>query len=236
MENSIFEILYYGLTIAMVILLGSILFARFNPGRNPAHSMALRGIKLIALGTILALIGGVSLDTLSKAGILGDLAYQQIHFSIFYAGFAAILYGFGLSFAIPPSRSGAIKIAAWILYAAAVVLAAANLFNPATYVVAASGGIQHYAQQRIFFLPLFYVLAAGLILWVYSILSKKDLLVRRNQPWLGLFLLFLLAGLLREATIIPSSGMPVVDILVAFGPFMLASVCLFMSARQFKDV
>jgi len=47
----------------------------------------------IALGTLLALMGGASLDTLSKLSLLGDLAYQKVHFSIFYIGFALILYG-----------------------------------------------------------------------------------------------------------------------------------------------
>ena len=46
------------------------------------------------------------------------------------------------------------------------------------------------------------------------------------RPWPRALLL----GMLREATIIPATNQPILDLLLAFGPFTLAAFCLFRAA------
>ncbi len=55
--------------------------------------------------------------------------------------------------------------------------------------------------------------------------------MRTLLAWYAGFTVLLLIGALREATIIPSSGEPLVDLLLAFVPFAAAGICLFLSLR-----
>ena len=84
-----------------------------------------------------------------------------------------------------------------------------------------------YVQEPLFFLPLFVVLAAG----AARLPSWLDAAQRRTaQPWLAAFAAFTLLGSLRESTIMPATDQPIVDLLLAFGPFTLASLCVYRAA------
>jgi Na+-translocating ferredoxin:NAD+ oxidoreductase RNF subunit RnfB len=49
--------------------------------------------------------------------------------------------------------------------------------------------------------------------------------------WLAAFAGLGLIGVLREAQVIPSSGDPLVDVLVAFLPFVACGLCVFDGIR-----
>ncbi len=202
------------------------------------------GMSLVALGTAVSVLVGVSFDILAKNAIIGELLYQQAHFSVFYIGFALVLFGFLAALfsargAILPSdnqhRVNRLQIFLWMLYVLCVAIAAASLFRPATYTIITSSGL-HYVQQPIFFFPLFVSLAMGIVgLSVAAARSTRSRL-RRHLAWLDLFAVLVFIGLLREATLIPTSGIPLVDLLVAFGPFTIASFCLLMSVLPLRGV
>lgn len=50
------------------------------------------------------------------------------------------------------------------------------------------------------------------------------------RPWLAAFAAFVLVGVLREATIIPSTDETLLDLLLAFVPFTVAVLCLYRAA------
>ena len=127
------------------------------------------------------------------------------------------------------------RIFLWAAYVLSVAVAAAYLFNPATYTITTSGSGQHYAQQRVFFLPLFLTLVAGVVGLSTAAVRSRAAPLGRHLVWLDLFAGLLFIGLLREATLIPSSGVPLVDLLVAFGPFTAGGFCLLVSVRSIRD-
>ena len=117
------------------------------------------GLGWAGLGTLVALVAGVGLDLLSP--LTGDLLYQQLHFTIFYLGFALVLHGLE-TLAWPADASPSSRRLRWLgraAFAVAVAVAALFLFNPASYTV--SG--HHVAQQTVFYLPLVVVLLLGAI-------------------------------------------------------------------------
>ena len=97
MQTTIFDLTYYALAGIMTLTLGYTVFLGLKIRRQPAgdagqneRKQAL-GVSLTALGAAISVLGGVGFDVLSKNGAIGDLLYQQVHFSIFYAGFALVL-------------------------------------------------------------------------------------------------------------------------------------------------
>jgi hypothetical protein len=106
------------------------------------------------------------------------------------------------------------------------LFAARVLVDPASYTT--SHG--RVAQQTVFYLPLVVVLVIGLVLMLaLAAQDAGDRALRRARLWFGGFSGLALVGVLREATVIPSSGEPLVDLLVAFGPLVLAGFCLGLS-------
>ncbi len=240
MATTIFDLTYYLLAIIITLLLAYSFFLGLRirqavTGRS-GRSRAL-GMSLVALGTAISVLVGVSFDILAKNAILSELVYQQAHFSVFYVGFALVLFGFlAALFAareeVLPSGSqrgvNRLQIFLWMLYILCVVVAAVSLFNPASYTVITSSGL-HYVQRPIFFLPLFATLAVGIVGLSFAAARSRDPRLRRHLAWLDVFAVFAFIGLLREATLIPASGIPLVDLLVAYGPFTIASFCLLVS-------
>ncbi len=247
MATTIFDLTYYALAIIITLLLAYSFFLglrirRAVTGRN-GRSRAL-GMSLVALGTAISVLVGVSFDILAKSAIISELLYQQAHFSVFYIGFALVLFGFlaalfaarGEGLPSGSQRSAnRLQIFLWILYILCVAVAAVSLLNPASYTVITSSGL-HYAQQPIFFLPLFVSLAMGIVGLSIVAARLRSSSLRGHLAWLDLFAMLVFVGLLREATLIPSSGIPLVDLLVAFGPFTIASFCLLMSLLRLRRV
>ena len=98
--NSVYDALYYALTVASTLLLVYAIYVGFKKRHNlsnPTNKNHALGIALAALGFAITISGGVSLDILTKRGIISDLFFQQSHFSILYIGLAMILFGIDAS-------------------------------------------------------------------------------------------------------------------------------------------
>jgi hypothetical protein len=220
---NIFDLTYYGLAVVMIGLLGCTAVAGFALRlrlASPLDRDEALGVSLAALGALLTLVAGVIFTEISRAGLINDLLYQQAHFSIFYVGFALILYGVIAIW-------GRWRIVLWAGFVAAIVIASASLFNPGSYTFTESGGHANAVQQVVFYLPLFYVNVAGLLILPFSAARS-----RQHPLWFALFSAAILVGVLRESTIIPTLGDPELDLLVAFGPFVLGCFCLLMTIRS----
>jgi hypothetical protein len=98
--------------------------------------------------------------------------------------------------------------------------------RPASYTVSRG----RVAQQAIFYLPLVVVLVIGLELpLALAAREAGDRALRGARLWFAGFSGLALVGVPPEVTVIPSSGEPLVDLLVAFGPLVLAGFCLGLS-------
>jgi len=225
MLTTIFDVVYYGLSALMLGVLCYTAVAGFALRRalvSPPQRHAAVGVSLVALGALLTLVAGVGFLELARAALIGDLLYQQAHFALFYVGFGMILSG-----VLAPG--GRWRIPLWVGFAAAIVIAAAFLFNPSSYTFTQSGGHVNAVQQAVFYLPLLYVTAAGALS-----LPWRAMRSRPQAIWLALFCAAILVGLLREAAIIPALGDPLLDLLAAFVPFTLGSVCLLIAVRSLR--
>jgi hypothetical protein len=221
---SIFDLTYYGLSVVMLGTLGYTVIAGIT--LRPALSGQRErteavGVSLAALGALLTLVSGVVLTDLDRAGVFNDVAYQQAHFSLFYVGFAMILYG-----VIVTARRWPLLL--WLGFAATILIAAAFLFNPASYTYTQSGTRIRAAQQVVFYLPLFYVTAVGVLLLPLQA-ARAHLL---HPVWFALVCAAILVGMLRESTLIPTLGNPELDVLAAFVPFVVGTMCLLMTVRS----
>jgi hypothetical protein len=167
--------------------------------------------------------------------VTGDLIYQQVHFSIFYLGFALVLFGVdqvasSRQTLMPVRAWAAARAGVWIAYAGAVGFSLWLLASAGAAATAQQRAMNHVPQQPIFFLPVLLALSISTIVlaWLASAPGAAHG-TRGLQAWLSGVTGLVLVGCLREATIIPSSGEPLVDLLVAFGPFAAAGVCLYLS-------
>ena len=98
--NTAYNAVYYSLSAASLLLLIYTVFLGFKKRRkiaNPTHSNQALGMSLTALGFAVIIFSGVFLDTLTKNGVISDLLFQQLHFSIFYVGVALMLFGIDAS-------------------------------------------------------------------------------------------------------------------------------------------
>jgi hypothetical protein len=220
---SLFDLSYYGLSMVMLGMLGYTAVAGF--ALRPALSRLRErteavGVSLAALGALLTLVSGVVSTDLDRAGLLNDLVYQQAHFSLFYVGFALILFG-----VIATAHRWPLLL--WLGFAVTCVIAAIFLFDPGSYTYTQSGTRINAVQQVVFYLPLFYVTAAGVLL-----LSLRATRAHLHPVWFAIFCAAILVGLLRESTLIPTLGDPELDLLAAFVPFVAGTVCLFLTVRS----
>ncbi len=230
--------LYYSLSAATITLLFCAIFMllrRRAKAIDRTNRNQTIGICLAALGFVLIILFGVILDTLTKSGFISDLLFQQIHFPIFYLGGALILFGIDSSIVtVQQSKlftkkhtANQLRTFQWGIF---VLTIAVSIFYLLTLSVGSTG---HVAQQPILFLPIIFVILVGMIeLPIMSFMSKGFL--RKHFVWFSLTIFLIFIGALREATIIPSTGEPWIDLLVAFGPFTVASFCLLMAARSLK--
>jgi hypothetical protein len=181
-------------------------------------------VSLVALGALLTLVAGVGFLELERAVLIDSLLYQQAHFALFYVAFGLILSG-----VLATGRQWPIqwRILWWTGFAMTIAIAAVVLFDPTTYTFTQSGGRVNAVQQAVFYLPLVFVTAAGVLG-----LPTRAMRTRPQSIWVALCCGAVLVGLLREATIIPALGDPLLDLLAAFVPFTLGSVCLLIAVRS----
>ncbi len=238
METVIFDATYRTLSGIMALILlataGWALLRRRRSTDAATRAVAL-GVAVTALGVELALVVGVGLDAIRAS--TGDLFYQQAHFAVFYIAFGLILTAVdavagaarGATLSRGPSRGWlAARLAAWGAFVLSVTVAGAFLVQAGALPGATGGRVP---QQAVFYLPVFVVLGlAALVLGGVALTGRGPL--RAVCAWFAAFAALIFLGMLREATILPSSGEPLVDLLVAFGPFTAASMCLFLGGRS----
>jgi hypothetical protein len=232
-ETIAFELIYYGLATGLAVVLlttavKGMRLRRLLPDRTSRASAL--GVALAAIGVETTLVAGVTLDALRP--VTGDLLYQQVHFSIFYLGFALVLSGVDQVASSQPTLTpvrawAAARAGIWIAYAGAVGFSVWLLANAGAAATAQQRALHHVPQQPAFFLPLLLVLAVSTVVLAWLATTRGAARETRGLvAWLSAFTGLVLIGCMREATIIPSSGEPLVDLLVAFGPFAAAGVCL----------
>jgi hypothetical protein len=233
MYNVAFDALYWSLGGVMLVaflatIARSVADLRARRGSRSVASATL----LVAIGALLALVAGFSLNALRP--ITGDLVYQQVHFIAFYVAFGLVLWGFdrvGMT-GDPASTAGRVlRGTVWGAFGLGTAIAIAALLDPAGYRIVSSGDVR-YVQEPLFFLPLFVALGVG-VAWLPGWLSVH---ARGSaRPWLAALSGFMLLGMLREATIVPSTDQPIVDLLLAFGPFTVAALCLYRAASATSE-
>jgi hypothetical protein len=231
MYDTVFEILYWSLGgIMLVAFIAAIARSAAGLRRPSADRLQAEGILAIGIGASVTLVAGFSLNALRS--VTGDLFYQQVHFALFYVAFGMILWGFDRvgMFGDHASRPGrAARTMVWAAFALATGLAVVGLLTPDSYRIV-SGGEERYVQQPLFFLPLFVVLAAGaarLRIWLDP--DERGMM----RSWLAALAACMLLGMVRESNILPATNQPIVDLLLAFGPFTLAALCLLRAALVF---
>ena len=228
MYETVFDFLYWSLGgIMLVAFIAAIARSVAGLRRPSADRLQGEGILAIGIGASLTLVVGFSLNALRS--VTGDLFYQQVHFALFYVAFGLILWGFDRvgMFGDHSSRPRlAARAIVWAAFAVATGLAVVGLLTPDSYRIV-SGGDDRYVQQPLFFLPLFVVLAAGAARLPIWLDTAQRATVR---PWLAALAACMLVGMLRESNILPATNQPILDLLLAFGPFTLAALCLYRAA------
>jgi hypothetical protein len=227
--NTIYDATYYLLAGILLVTLAATAFVGRKAGRASSdHGLARagRGVGWAASGLVIVLVTGVVAAFVSP--VTGDLVGHQLRFTLFYVGFALVLGGME-RLAWPLGSGSPTYRWRWLGRAAlgaSIVFAATFLLDHASY-TASRGRV---AQQTVFYLPLVVVLLIGLVLpLVLAAREPGDRALRRARLWFGAFSGLALVGVLREATVIPTSGEPLVDLLVAFGPLVMAGFCLALS-------
>ena len=224
-----FDTIYLGLNVAMVIaLIAAIVFGGVRRMRSRAvASRALgSGVILLAVGTAVALGGGL----LADAALKSTPWFQQVRFGLYYLGFAGIVWGTVVilrACVATPSRSWITRVLV-IAYAAAVVIGAGFVGIPATFVLNQYG---EQVQLVVYWLPLLVATAVGCIALLAAAAISTTLLTARLRL-IAVFEGLLFVGLLRESLILPDLGDPLLNLLVSFVPFVIGAVLLAVSVLR----
>jgi hypothetical protein len=214
----VFDAVYYGFGLALAVaVLATALTALWLRDRS-AEAL---GIAAASSGLGLALVSGFALNAVRVT--TGDLVYQQVHFAGFYVAFGLVLLGADL--VIGAARR--VRVFGWLSFASTVLIAGWFLLHAGDYAVA-TGGSLHVPQQIVYFLPLYFVLGAAMSASI--VLAAIDPRRRITLALLAGFAALILVGMLRESNVISSSGVPLLDLIIAFGPFTAGAVALWLAA------
>lgn len=226
-----FDAIYAILCVAMLLALADATFMGF---RRRVRSSDRRfrqqtlGIASIAIGTALALLGGLVAD----AFLMDSPLFQQFRFGAYDVGFALIVAGLDRILRASPAADALAnwsRAVVWLAFLGTLSVSVFFLANPRTFVMN-QYGLQ--IQLTIYWLPLLTatLLGAVLLLLVASRVSERR--AREHLMWIGAFAALLFVGLLRESLIMPGLGSPLANLLVAFVPFVAGSLCLCAAVRN----
>lgn len=216
-----FDTIYLGLNIAMLVGLAlAVAFGIIWQRRaKPPQGLGLAVVLLVA-GTVVALAGGLIAD----AALKSSPWFQQVRFGAYYLGFAAIVIGtIGLMRSTgDPLRARRLSRALAIAFLAAVVVGGIFVTVPATFVL---NQYHEQIQLAVYWVPMLVASAGGaaVLLAVAPTVAAR---VRFRVVWVAAFEALLFIGLLREAEIVPDLGDPLINLLVAFVPFVVGAACL----------
>jgi uncharacterized membrane protein YidH (DUF202 family) len=240
MYNTIYDATYAGLSavMALVLLATVVRGARQRAtATDPSRRTQATAIMVAAVGVLASLVAGVGLQAIRST--TGDLLYQQVHFAVFYVGFGLVLVGSDRVVSddrtadpspVSPDGWRRWRWTLWGIWAAATAVGVAKL---ATAGVGAPQADRRVPQEPIYFLPVLVALVIVTVVMLALAGRTSDRGWRRQVViWFGLFGGLLFIGFLREATIVPSTNEPIVDLLLAFGPFAAATLCLYQGLRS----
>ncbi len=226
-----FDTIYYALTALLLLSLGYAALAGYKLYNSSPSSLKrrARGITLAALGTGLALLGGLFADAFLKSSTW----FQQVRFALYYAGFALVTFGLdatavaGQQTVAHPLRLS--RFILWALFLAPLALSVFYLLNPNTFVLN-QAGVQ--VQLTVYWIPMLATTCAGAILLFFLAFGVDARGRREYLVWIGAFAALIFIGLLRESLILPDLGNPLTNLLAAFVPFALAGICLCLGVRN----
>ena len=240
------DLIYYGLLAVMLfvfiytIFIGIKLRKRLNDYLPRKRAL---GIILFVGGATIILLGGIFLLLINRARIITDLQYQIIQYSIFYIASGSMLYGTDSVAVVARNPSPKdelswkrLRISIGILFIISIVIAGFFLYNPGASTITQVGSRTVYAQQQVFYLPLFYVLAVSFIGTSVLAWKANNIKIRNHLTWYALASLFVAIGLLRESKTIPSSGNQIIDNLMVFMPLTIGAFCLFIDAKIIRSI
>ncbi len=232
-----FDLIYYTLSILILLFLGlavTLSVGVTHKTQTPASAKAALGIRVAAVGTVIALVGGLLADALLK----NSTFFQQARFAGYYIGFALITWGLSRvgrqaqeTQALPKlmanrTMTGTIP---WALFLVTLAAALFYLLNPATFVRNPSGS---QIQLVVYWIPMLTTSAVEAMVLIGLALAIKVSDWRAFLLWSGSFSALVFIGLLRESLILPDLGDPLSNLLAAFGPFAIGSLCLFLAAGR----
>jgi hypothetical protein len=233
-----FDVTYHALAVGILLALGYSIYSSLKLRHNSSllifRQRAL-GIIWIALGTAIALLGGLFADSFLK----NSAYFQQVRFALYDAGFTLVTGGFmtvvaasQAAYALPKylSNSKQVRSLVWFLFLGALVVSAFNLVDPNTFILNQYG---FQTQRAVYFYPMLITTLVGSALLFLVAFVIQERAARPPLFWLGVYAALVFVGLLRESLIIPDLGNPLTNLLVAFVPFFMGSLCLSFAAARF---
>jgi hypothetical protein len=219
-----FDAIYYALN---ALLLASLVVAvvlgvvRARRSDAPADRSIGIGVRLIAGGTIVALVGGLLADALLRDSPL----FQQARFALYYVGFGMLLLG---TVHLLRSRASArwLPRSLLVISVVALLVGATFLAVPSTFVM---NQFHEQVQLVVYWLPM--LVASGPSAIALALSSVGDHGIGPRQFRLvAAFEVLLFLGLLREAEILPDLGDPLLNLCVSFVPFVFGGVLLVVAS------
>lgn len=232
-----FDTIYYTLAILIFLALSYSAMAGLRLRARVTKPLIKRralGVASAAVGTVIALLGGLFADAFLKSSIY----FQQARFISYYAGFTLITAGLvsttaavQVSYPLPKvlSQSKVLSLIIWFLFLGTLAISVFYLVDPQTFIYNPSG---HQVQRVIYWIPMLAVTFAGTVLLFLLAFEIKDSSQREYLFWMGAFAALLFVGLLRESLILPDLGDPLANLLIAFIPFTIGSLCLGFGSRK----
>jgi hypothetical protein len=234
--NRYFDQIYFTLSFVILVALAYSTFAGLKLRKLESNLLLKRcalGISFIAIGTAITLLAGLLADLFLKRSTL----FQQARFALFYIGFALNTLGLEtvaeptqarsqLPSYLKPTRVTSSLI--WVLFLATLAISGFYLVNPNTFIINQYG---YQIQLQIYWLPMLTISVIGAIFLFLLAIMVKHNSERGHLLWIGAYFAMIFIGLLRESLILPSLGDPLSDMLVAYVPFTLGSICLGIGAR-----
>ena len=220
-----FDDIYLALNIAMLVGLALAVLFGLIGGRTADPSRRLwPAVSLIAIGTVVALAGGLIAD----AALKSSPWFQQVRFGAYYLGFAAIMIGtiVVIGAAGDSRRARRVGRALAVVFVVSVIIGGVFVLVLATFVL---NRYHEQIQLAVYWLPMLVAGAGGAVALI-AVAPVVRAGTRFRVVLVAVFEALLFIGLLREAEIIPDLGDPLTNLLVAFLPFVVGAVCLAIAA------
>jgi hypothetical protein len=216
-----FDAIYLGLNIGLLAGLAlAVVFGAITWRTRTVLRTLGAGVALIAIGTAVALAGGLIAD----AALRSSPWFQQVRFGTYYLGFTAVVAGTILAMrgTTDSPRVRRIGHALAIVFLTAVGIGVAFVTIPSTFVL---NQYREQIQLAVYWLPVLVATAGGCAALIATFL-KAPAGTKARLVLVAVFEGLLFVGLLREAEILPDLGDPLTNLLVAFIPFVVGGGCL----------